>query len=508
MTIYDEVYDGVTYQYQLLLTKVEKKIRKVLDNRLIKKVKYATKIADIWGYSIITINKTDPDDISIYNPSELRIYKKKKSSLDLDNLIFGKIEITDGTNQKIKVLNYGYNCYVLSLDPMVMMPIPNIVRISWYLYLMDLVEILMIYNDLIKSKSVHLLEIPVFESNGPDPNGDGVTASNMMDSISVMNMIINNIESKLVLDTDYIKGENSEDVAMKMLKNVGLSVAYVPKLSPTSEMKDIKLDTDDQQYNKLYTMLSEKIFSVLKFPLWFRTSTQVMETFKAIPREVVQFAHLIFMSRVNSALSELEAFLEYMVMLHVDEYRVSYFGSEEEIPVELESIKVKMRSILGEYLFDNAKTEQIRSTKIQSLLTLTSSGLTLNPHWVCEWIFPEWTMGEVLLDVGQTLASKRQQIDNALNGNSGETTNSDQELEGSDLADESGDSTTPSDQSASTEFDFKKLDWDKIRASFASALIGGGDDVQNHDSPQLKNIKRRVDQLVRLKSFRFNIKRV
>ena len=508
MTIYDEVYDGVTYQYQLLLSKVEKKIRKVLDNKLIKKVKYATKIADIWGYSIITINKTDPTDLAIYNPSELRIYKKKKSSLDLDNLIFGKVEITDGTNKKIKVLNYAYNCYVLSLDPMVMMPIPNIVRISWYLYLMDLVEILMVYNDLIKSKSVHLLEIPVFESNGPDPNGDGITATNMMDSISVMNMIINNIESKLVLDTDYIKGENSEDVAMKMLKNVGLSVAYVPKLSPNAEMKDIKLDTDDQQYNKLYTMLSEKIFSVLKFPLWFRTSTQVMETFKAIPREVVQFAHLIFMSRVNSALSELEAFLEYMVMLHVDEYKVSYFGSEEEIPVELESIKVKIRSILGEYLFDTAKTETTRSTKIQSYLTLTSAGITVNPHWMCEWIFPEWTMGDVLLDVGQTLASKRQQIENALNTNSGEsTTNSDQDLEGSDLASGS-DNTAPTDQSASTEFDYKKLDWNKIRASFASALIGEGDDVQDTDSHQLKNIKRRVDQLVRLKSFKFNIKRV
>lgn len=429
--------------------------------------------------------------------------------MDLDNLIFGKIETTDGTNKKIKVMNYGYNCYVLSLDPMVMMPIPNIVRISWYLYLMDLVEILMVYNDLIKSKSIHLLEIPVFESNGPDPNGDSVTATNMMDSISVMNMIINNIESKLVLDTNIIKGsEGSEDVAMKMLKNVGLSVAYVPKLAPNSEIKDIKLDTDDQQYNKLYTMLSEKIFSVLKFPLWFRTSTQVMETFKAIPREVVQFAHLVFMSRVNSALSELEAFLEFMVMLHVDEYRVSYFGSEEEIPIELETIKIKIRSILGEYLFDTAKAEQTRSNRLQSLLTFSSTGYTPNPHWVCEWIFPEWTIGDVMLDVGQTLANKRQQIENALNTNSGDVnTEEDQELSGSDLADQNGEEAT-TDQTAATDFDLKKLNWNNIRASFAASLIPEGDGVKDSDSLQTKNIKRRVNEFIRLKSFRFNIKRV
>ena len=499
LQVYDEVYQSVIYQYQVLISKIEKKIRKVLDNKLVKKVKYATKIADIYGYSIVTINKSDPNDVNIYTPLDVRLYKKKKSNLDMDNFIFAKID-QDGSESKLKVLNYQYNCYILSLDPMVMMPVPNIVRISWYLYLLDLVEILIIYNDLLKSKTIHLLEIPVFDQNSAPGYDDGVTTSSVTDNLALLNMIINNIESKLVVDTDYISNsENSSDTAMKLLKNVGLSVAYVPKLSPDSEMKNIKLDTEDNEYDKLFTMINEKIFAVLKFPLWFRTSTQVMATFKAIPREVVQFAHLVFMSRVNSALSELESFLEFIVKLHSDDYMVSYQGSESTIPIQLENVGITLKSILGEYLFDNYKAEQTRSSKLQNVLTFTSAGFTLNPHWVCQYVFPEYTVADILVDVGSIIDSKRQEVENALSGNISTPAG----MEGSDLASEedTGAEETgtevASESTQSTASNVPKINWANVRASFAKAL----------HATKSKEAKL-VDSMIRDKTHTFYIKRV
>lgn len=501
MMLYDEIYKSVIYQYNILISKIEKKIKKVIDNKLIKKIKYATRTADVYGYSIVAISKSNPDDINIYNPLEVRLYKKKKSNLDTDNFIFGKIE-SDGTNQKLKVLNHQYHCYILSLDPMVMMPIPNIVRISWYLYLMDLVEILIIYNDLLKSKTIHLLEIPVFDGNSGYDDGQGAGTQNVTDSLALMNMIINNIESKLVMDTEYIQqNEGTEDVAMKLLKNVGLSVAYVPKLTPESRIENIRLDTDDNEYDKLYTMLNEKIFAVLKFPIWFRSSIQIMNTLKAVPREAVQFAHLTFMSRVNSALSELESFLEFIVQLHADEFTVSYQSSEEQVPVKLENIKIRLRSILGEYLFENYKQEQSRSTKLQNLLTFVSAGFTVNPKWAVEYVFPEYTIADVLVDAGTELETKRQEIENALNGVTAPSPT--ENLEGSDLAAEEG---VVSEEQPIEESGVHKINWDQVRTSFANSLISLT--RGKTDTLELKNIAKSVDNLIRYKSHSFNIKRV
>jgi hypothetical protein len=515
LQVYDEVYTSVMYQYNMLISKVEKKIRDALNHQVLKKIKFATKLADIWGYSIITVNKTDPTEIAVYNPSEIRIYKKRKSNLDMNNFIYAKLENLDGTNQKLRILNNQYNCFTLSLDPMVMMPIPNIVRISWYLYMLDLVEILMVYNDLIKSKSIHLLEIPIFDEGGPSSDPDGATANTMMDSISLMNMIVNNIENKLVMDTDILTGmdnANTQDVAMHMLKNVGLSVAYVPKLSKDSNMTDVKLDTDDNQYDKLYTMLNEKIFGVLKFPLWFRTSTHEMETFKAIPREVVQFAHMVFMSRVQGALDEIECFMEFLIGMQVENFSVSYYGSTDTIPIELERIQINLRSILGEYLFDNLKAESTRTAKIQNILTFVSAGFSLNPHWVVQYVFPEYTVADVLLDVGSLIDANRQQVEQALNGNSQTASDSSDQVQSSSAGDsdsETGEQQTDQTTS-STASGFHKINWDVVRKSFANALIKAPknteDVTEKEDSPYLKNIKRTVDQLIRLKKHTFDIK--
>jgi hypothetical protein len=512
MQIYDQIYEDVIYQYHSLISKVEKKIRKVLDNKLIKKIKFATKTADVYGYSILTISKTDLNEVNIYNPLEVRLYKKKKSNLDMDNFIFAKVE-TDGTNQKLKVLNYQYHCYVLSLDPMVMMPIPNIVRISWYLYLMDLVEILIIYNDLLKSKTIHLLEIPVYDPNTGYNDGQNTPQSNITDNLALMNMIINNIESKLVMDTEYIQNsENQSDVAMQLLKNVGLAVAYVPKLSADSEMKNIRLDTEDNAYDKLYSMLTEKIFAVLKFPLWFRSSVQIMTTLKAVPREAVQFAHLVFMSRVNSALSELEALMEFIVNLHADEFVASYQGSSTVIPVKIENIRIKIRSILGEYLFENQKSETARTAKIQNILTFVSAGFTLNPHWVCEYVFPEWTIGDILLDAGAALSSKRQEIESALSGNSSTVDSGEVDENGNPIdsgaVDENGNPIdTGTEQTAETTSTANSsINWKAVKKSFASALLSMSNTIES-ETETLKNIGKSVDRLMRFKTHRFNIKR-
>jgi hypothetical protein len=493
--VYDMIYDSVVYQYQQLVSKVERKIRETLDNQMIKKIKFATKTADVYGYSIITVSKSDPTEMNIYNPTEIRLYKKKKSNLDMDNFIFGKVETDSTGNRKLKILNHQYFCYVLSLDPMVMMPIPNIVKISWYLYLLDLVEILVIYNDLLKSKTIHLVEIPIFDPNatGYDDGSGGVTTTNVTDNLALMNMIINNIESKLVMDTELITNSaNQSDVAIQLLKNVGLSVAYVPRLSEKGEIKDIKIETNNNDYDKLYGMLNEKIFAVLKFPLWFRTSATTMATFKAIPREVVQFAHLVFMSRVNSALSELEAFMKYYVDLREEELTVSYFGSENVVQASIENIRVKIRSMLSEFLFQDEKTETARSAKVQNVLTMTSAGYTLNPHWVCEYVFPEWTMADVILDTGTALDTKRKEIESAL-------TNYNVTAEGEDIpasTDLTGEETASDTTAAATTESGKiKINWNSVRKSVEKAM--------NH----YRNDKN-VSTIDKLRNHHFTIKRV
>lgn len=495
--VYDIIYDSVVYQYQQLVSKVERKIRETLDNQMIKKIKFATKTADIYGYSILTISKSDPTEINIYNPTEIRLYKKKKSNLDMDNFIFGKVETDTSGNQKLKILNHQFFCYVLSLDPMVMMPIPNIVKISWYLYLLDLVEILVIYNDLLKSKTIHLVEIPIFDPNstGYDDGSGGVTTTNVTDNLALMNMIINNIESKLVMDTELIRNsQNQSDVAMQVLKNVGLSVAYVPKLSEKGDIKDTKLETNNNDYDKLYGMLNEKIFAVLKFPLWFRTSATTMATFKAIPREVVQFAHMVFMSRVNSALSELEAFVKWYIDIREQELVVSYFGSDSVIQASIETIRIKIRSMLSDFLFQDEKTETARSAKVQNILTMTSAGYTLNPHWVCEYVFPEWTMADVILDTGTALDSKRKDIEAALTGYDSDTeVGTDESATTTDLVD--GEDTAASEQAPVTESNKIKINWNAVRKSVDRAM-------------KIISNNKNISTIDKLKNHTFTIKRV
>ncbi len=221
-----------------------------------------------------------------------------------------------------------------------------------------------------------------------------------------------------------------------------------------------------------------------------------METFKAIPREVVQFSHLVFMSRVNSALSEIETFLEFLVSLHSDEFTVSYQGMESQIPVKIDNVRVSVRSILGEYLFENTKMETARSTKIQNILTFVSAGFQMNPHFVCQYVFPEYTIADILLDAGANLETKRQEIENALSGGNAFT----EEL----VEAESGAIIENTDSNAYPTMENQNINWKLVRKSFANILSK----ISNTDTAENKNILQKVSNLIRFKSHTFNIKRV
>jgi hypothetical protein len=399
--LYDEIYKDVESQLNHLISEVQEIIRDRVGASVIKKMKYAVKIADLYGYSVVTIDKKT-HTIHVYDPTQIKLYKPTNPQ---NNEFIFAVRTKD---DEIKILNKTHYCYLFSLDPTVMMPVPNIVKASWYLYLLDLLEILIVMNDILKSKAVNILQIPVFDMDYQTNEED----KNVLDSLSVMNMIINNIESKLVLDSNVMSpGEdNIENTAMNILKNVGMAVSYVPKLSRDSRIENVRLDVPDQKYETLHTMLIDKIMSTFRFPRWMSSSGSSLLSLKQLPREVVQFGNLMFSSRLNSAVGEIKCCVQFYLHSILADVSISYRGYRRSVKPEFDKITVHIENLIDEYLFDREKTENIRQLKISNIITLFTTGTQLNPRWILKHAYPEYDPDEILVNEETNLNALQEEI--------------------------------------------------------------------------------------------------